>query len=240
MRNGQIYSRLLAHFIGNLWRNQVMSKAIGYLLCFVITAGVCSIAYGQGNAIAGKQKAALCAGCHAEDGNSTVPIFPRLAGQHEKYLIRQLADFKSGKRADPTMQAMVAGLSDEDMKDIGAFYQSQIPKYAKRVDEQYLDEDEEIPVTKKLIAEGKALFIAGNEETTVAACNACHGSRGSGNGPAGFPSVKGQYLPYLIKSLNDFRDSLRENDDGAMMRTIAGRMSRAEINAVSAFLSSLR
>lgn len=217
-----------------------MSKGISYLLCFVITIAFGSSAYGQGDTTAGKQKAALCAGCHAEDGNSTTPIFPRLAGQHEKYLIRQLADFKNGKRADPTMQAMAAGLSDEDMKDLGAFYESQSPKYAKRNEEQYLDDDEEIPVTKKLIAEGRALFIAGNEETTVAACNACHGSRGSGNGPAGFPAVKGQYLPYLIKSLNDFRDGLRENDDGAMMRTIAGRMSRAEINAVSAFLSSLR
>jgi cytochrome c553 len=216
-----------------------MTKGVSYLLCFVITVGFGSIAYGQGDATAGKQKAALCAGCHAEDGNSTTPIFPRLAGQHEKYLIRQLADFKSGKRADPTMQAMAAGLSEEDMKDLGAFYQNQSPKYVKNDEEQYLDEDEDVPVTKKLIAEGKALFIAGNELTTVAACNACHGSRGSGNGPAGFPSVKGQYLPYLIKSLNDFRDGLRENDDAAMMRTIAGRMSRAEIDAVSAFLSNL-
>lgn len=217
-----------------------MSKAIGCLLFCVMVIGYGSIAYGAGNASAGKTKSLACTGCHGKDGNSMVPTFPRLAGQNAKYVSRQLSDFKSQKRADPTMQAMTAGLSEQDIEDLGAYYVSQKAKYPNSDDEQYLDDDQEIPVTKELIATGKNIFLAGNEETGVAACSGCHGLGGRGNGPAGFPELKGQFLPYLVKSLNDFKGRIRTNDDGRTMRTIAGKMSDAEINAVSAYLSGLR
>jgi cytochrome c553 len=217
-----------------------MSKAIGYLLCCIMVAGHGSIAYGAGNSSAGKTKSTACAGCHGSDGNSTAPIFPRLAGQHAKYIIRQLSAFRDKKRNDPSMQAIAAGLSDQDIEDLGAFYNGQKPHFPATEEEQYVDADQEIPVTGELIADGKAVFIAGNEETGVAACTACHGPEANGNAPAGFPRLGGQFLPYLIKSLNEYKEGIRSNDEGAIMRTIAGKMSKAEINAVSAYLSNLR
>ncbi|MCI0655362.1 MAG: c-type cytochrome [Methylococcaceae bacterium] len=168
------------------------------------------------------------------------PTFPRLAGQHAKYLSRQLSDFKSQKRTDPSMQAMAAGLSEQDMEDLGEFYAVQKAESPAGDKQQSAGDDQVAPLSEESIAAGRTVFIAGNEKTRVAACSACHGVGGEGNGPAGFPRLKGQYSAYLIKALNDFKEGLRENDDGAMMRTIAGKMSKAEINAVSAYLSNLR
>jgi cytochrome c553 len=217
-----------------------MSKAIGYLLFCAIVVGYGSIAYGAGNANAGKTKSTTCAGCHGADGNSTAPIFPRLAGQHAKYVSSQLSAFKSQRRSDASMQAMAAGLSEQDMEDLAAFYAAQKPKYPDSDEQQYVDSDKEIPVTEELIAAGKTVYVAGNEETGVPACTACHSPGANGNGPAGFPKLKGQFLPYLIKSLNDYREGIRTNDDESLMRTIAGKMSKTEINAVAAYLSNVR
>ncbi|MGR9108949.1 MAG: c-type cytochrome [Gammaproteobacteria bacterium] len=217
-----------------------MSRSIGLFLCCAIVAGSGSIAYGAGNANAGKTKSNACAGCHGDEGNSAVPSFPRLAGQHARYLSRQLADFKGQKRNDPSMSAMAAGLSEQDIDDLSAFYAGRTAEFPAVEGEQYVDADEEIPVTQEMIAAGRTLYVAGNEETRVAACTACHGPEAEGNGPAGFPKLKGQFLPYLIKSLNDFKEGLRTNDNGAMMQTIAGRMSKREINAVAAYLANMR
>ncbi|MGH8499974.1 MAG: c-type cytochrome [Methylococcales bacterium] len=216
-----------------------MSKALGYFLVCAIVTGQGSIAYGAGNANSGKAKSAACGGCHGNNGNSVAPTFPRLAGQHGKYVARQLSDFKSLKRNDPTMQAMASGLSEQNIENLSAFYASQKPDYSKS-DPAQSGDDKEIPDDKELIARGKTLFLAGNEATAVPACSGCHGPGADGNGLAGFPKLKGQFLPYLVKSLNDFKDGVRSNDEGATMRTIAGKMSKAEINAVSAYLSDLR
>lgn len=217
-----------------------MSKAIRVLLLCVMIAGYASIAYGAGNANAGKTKSAACAGCHGKDGNSIAPTFPRLAGQHGKYVSRQLSDFKNQKRNDPTMQAMSAGLSDQDIEDLSAFYAGEKPDDPKSAPQPKDGSEEARSVNKELIDTGKTLFIAGNEKVGVAACSGCHGTEGQGNGPAGFPGLKAQFMPYLIKALNDFKDNLRGNDEGAVMRTIAARMSKAEIAAVSAYLANLR
>lgn len=138
------------------------------------------------------------------------------------------------------MQAMAAPLSDKDIDDISAFYASLKPVYQEVEEEQYVDEDEEIPVTGELIAAGKTLYEAGNPESGVAPCTACHGPSGEGNAPAGFPVLKGQYLAYVIKSLTDFSDGLRNNDDGEMMQSVARHMSMDEIHSVSAYISSLK
>lgn len=217
-----------------------MSKEVGYWLVCAIVIGYGSIAYGAGNASLGKTKSAACAGCHGAEGNSMAPIFPRLAGQHAKYLNRQLSDFKGQKRTDPSMQAMVAGLSEQDMEDLAAYFAVQKPEFSAREVDQADDTNEDVTVTEELIATGKALFTAGSEKNGVPACSACHGPDANGNGPAGFPKLNGQYLPYLIKSLNDFKDGIRANDDGAMMRTTAGKMTKAQIDAVSAYLANLR
>ncbi len=217
-----------------------MSKALGYFLVCAIVAGYGSIAHGAGNANAGKVKSASCGGCHGNDGNSMTPTFPRLAGQHSKYVTRQLSDFKTRKRNDPTMMAMAAGLSEQDIGDLSAYFAGQKPDYAKGDPKRSVDGNEEVPNDKELVAKGKTLFFTGNEKTALPACSGCHGTEADGNSLAGFPKLKGQFLPYLVKSLNDFKDGLRSNDDGETMRTIARKMSKAEINAVSAYLSNLR
>ncbi len=217
-----------------------MKKLISAIVCCVMALAMAGVSYAAGNAGAGKSKTATCSGCHGGDGNSMVPNYPRLAGQNSSYIRRQLADFKNLKRADPTMQAMVAALSEQDMQDIGAYYASQVAKYTKDEGEQFVDEDEEIPVTAELIARGKEIYEAGNEETGLAACSACHGPTAEGNPSAGFPNLKGQFLVYVIKSLNDFKESYRNNDDAAMMQTLAKKMTKDEIYSVSAYLSSLK
>ncbi len=217
-----------------------MTRFCLFFLFCIIALGFVSTSHAAGNVARGKSKAAACAGCHGEDGNSIAPIFPRLAGQNEAFLGRALSDFKAHLRSDPSMEAFAAGLSSQDIRDVSAYFSSQKPVVAKIGEDQYVDDDEEIPVTPELIAQGATIFQAGNEASGVAACSACHGPTGSGNAPAGFPALKGQFLPYLIKSLNDFREGYRTNDDGAMMRTITKKMTQDEINAVSAYLSNLR
>jgi len=229
-----------SQFLEELIGYQHMTRFCFFLFFCIITLGLVSTSHAAGNVARGASKAAACAGCHGKDGNSIAPMFPRLAGQNEAFLVRALSDFKAHLRADPSMEAFAAGLSSQDIGDLSAYFSSQKPIVAKTSGEQYVDEDEEIPVTSELIARGATIFQAGNETSGVAACSACHGPTGSGNAPAGFPVLKGQFLPYLIKSLNDFREGYRTNDDGAIMRTITKKMSRDEINAVSAYISNLR
>ena len=175
---------------------------------------------------AGKAKTALCLGCHGADGNSMNVIWPRLAGQHASYLVKQLRDFKAGKRVDPTMQGMVAALTDEDMVNIAAFYETQKPTAAK------FDES--------LVAEGENIYRGGITETAVAACMGCHSPSGDGNGPAKYPSLKSQHPEYLVAQLQKFKDGSRANDAGKMMRSVANRMSDGEMKAVSAYIAGMK
>ncbi len=217
-----------------------MTKSSLFFLICIASLGCVSSAFAAGNVAAGKSKAATCAGCHGEDGNSMAPIFPRLAGQNESFLVRELTDFKGHLRSDPSMEAFASALSEQDIQDLSAYFANQKAIVVKASDDEYVDEDEEIPVTRELIAQGEILFLAGNEKTDVPACTGCHGPSGSGNPSAGFPKLKGQFIPYLVKSLNDFREDNRTNDEGGMMRTITKKMSKAEINSVSAYISRLR
>lgn len=183
-----------------------------------------------GDAEAGKSKAAACGGCHGMDGNSALADFPNLAGQNQRYLVKQIQDIKGDangvRREVPTMTAMVANLSDQDIEDIAAFYAAQTPTAGA--------------ARQALVELGEQIYRAGNRETGVAACTACHAPRGQGNTPAGFPRLSGQHPKYLAKQLMDFRSGSRSNDgDGAMMRDVARFMSDAEIEAVSSYASGL-
>jgi len=179
-----------------------------------------------GDAAAGKTKAAACAGCHGMDGNSPAPNFPKLAGQGEAYMVKQLQDFKSGKRVDATMNAMAAPLSDTDMADIAAFYSSQTGTTGTAAEDQ--------------VELGQMIYRAGNAASGVAACVACHGPTGSGNPQAKFPKLSGQHADYTALQLNKFRKSERANDAGSMMRGVASKMSDAEIAAVAQYIQGLR
>ena len=177
-----------------------------------------------GNPTAGEEQAGLCAGCHGEDGNAAAPIFPKLAGQHAGFLTKQLHDFKSQKRVEPTMNAMAEPLSDQDIEDLAAFYAS-----------------------KKVTTEsgapnvaGEKIYKAGNPATGVPACTGCHGPKGRGNPAAGFPSLHGQYAAYLEKTLHDFKNAERANDTNSMMRQVAKHLSDEEIAAVADYASTLK
>lgn len=193
---------------------------------FSLLLGVNSVALSAGNVAAGEAKSAMCAGCHMPDGNSVIPQFPKIAGQHEKYLVKQLLEFKTMKRKDDTMLGMSAALSEEDMADIGAFFASKKPTPTAA------DESK--------VALGKDVYRGGNISTGVPACMGCHSPAGSGNPTAKYPALAGQHVAYTVKQLIAFRDGTRTNDSGSMMRNIAFKMSSAEIEAVANYIATMK
>jgi len=193
----------------------------------VAMLGLTTSVMAAGDATAGKNKAAMCMGCHGADGNAPSDAFPKLAGQHAGYLVKQMADFKAAThRNDPTMLGMVAALSKKDMEDLGAFYAAQKAK-AGLADE-------------KQVALGKAVYQGGNLASNVPACMGCHSPSGKGNPGAKFPALNGQHAKYTAKQLRDFRDGKRKNDAGKMMRNVAARMTNAEIDAVAQYIAGLK
>lgn len=173
----------------------------------------------------GKEKSAVCQGCHGEDGNSVAPEFPHLAGQHSRYILKQIANFQSGARTNETMNAMVAGLSMDDAKDIAAYFAS------KKVQ----------PVTAKpdsiALETGKMIYRGGNSFTGVPACSSCHGPNGAGNSPAKFPRLAGQRTEYVMAQLQNFKTKQRTNDPNGIMQTIAGKMTDNEIRSVATYIT---
>jgi cytochrome c553 len=181
----------------------------------------------MGDAAKGKAVSATCVACHGADGNSVNPDWPKLAGQGEGYLAKQLADFRSDKRNDPTMTAMAKVIaSDADVKDLAAYYAGQKAKAGKANDEE------------KVVA-GEAIYRGGNLATGVAACAACHGPTGSGNDAANFPGIAGQHAKYTVTQLKAFKSGKRANDVGKMMQNIAKNMTDAEMDAVAEYISGL-
>ncbi|HEX5635991.1 MAG TPA: c-type cytochrome [Gammaproteobacteria bacterium] len=179
-----------------------------------------------GDAAAGEAKTAMCAGCHMPDGNSVVDMFPKLAGQGEAYIVKQLADFKAGKRTNDTMAPMAMAVADEDMADIGAFYAKQVST--------------PVEATESNLALGKDVYRGGNILTGVPACMGCHGPTGRGNAPAKYPSLGGQHATYIKSQLNAFRDGSRNNDPNGMMRSVVAQMSAAEMEAVANYIATLK
>jgi cytochrome c553 len=155
-----------------------------------------------------------------------VPSFPKLAGQHADYTAKQLRDFKAGDRVDPSMAPMVAGLSEQDMDDLAAFYATQTPSIGAATDEDKA-------------ARGRQIFLGGDASKGLSACLACHGPNGAGIPGAKFPMLKGQHAAYTVKALKDFRSGARANDNGSMMRSIAARMSDSDIEAVAEYIAGL-
>jgi len=170
---------------------------------------------------------AICAGCHMPDGNSVVDMFPKLAGQHAQYLAKQLSDYKSGARQDPTMTGMAATLAtEEDIANVAAFFAS------KKITTATADSSK--------VALGKDIYRGGDMTKGLPACMGCHGPTGAGNPAAKFPSLAGQYAAYTIKQLSAFRDGTRANDNNSMMRLVAGKMSVAEIEAVANYIAQMK
>ena len=224
------------------------------ILAFVIALFLASSSYSVyavGTANAGKTKAASCAGCHGEQGNSMMPMFPKIAGQHPKYVINQLLAFKEGTRKNATMAPMAMGLSNEDMADIAAFYaEQQISSNELPVINQDDEDDEEEesgnnddiekPDINALIKQGSDLYRNGDLKSEVSACIACHGPSGEGNKPAAFPALRSQHADYLIQSLSDYKSGARVSSNSNMMHMIAKKMSDEEIRAVSYYISMMK
>ncbi len=178
-----------------------------------------------GDPVKGKTLSQTCAACHNIDGNSLNPVWPKLAGQHAEYIVKQLQDFKDGKRVNAQMAPMVASLSDQDMADLAAYFSSQKAK----------------PGSAKpdLIASGQQIYRAGDAEAGIPACMACHGPAGAGNPGALYPSLSGQHAEYTIIQLKAFKSEERSNDASNVMRSIAGPMTNAQIEAVSEYIQGL-
>lgn len=193
-------------------------------------------AQAQGNAEAGAEKTAVCAACHGADGNSGAPIYPKLAGLNTKYLYKQLADIQSNDRVVPEMTGMLAGMSEQDLQDIAAYYAEQSMQLSGAEDIQVQLNSGSSAAALNL---GKTIYRFGNPETGVPACSGCHAPTGLGNAPAGYPRLGGQFPDYLSKQLRDFRLGDRINDDQQVMRDVAEHMSEAEIIAVANYIAGL-
>jgi cytochrome c553 len=164
-----------------------------------------------------------CFLCHGADGESSSPVFPRLAGQHAAYLARQLSDYQTGKRKSSTMQPMVEGLNASDFMVLGKYF-------ASRQAQPHSVEDAELAQV------GRFVFVRGNPFTGVAACASCHGSKGYGNEQ--LPRLAGQHAQYTEAQLRQFNKRERNNDN-AVMHSIASKLSELELKAVSAYISGL-
>ena len=168
--------------------------------------------------------AAACAGCHGADGNSVAPTFPNLAGQQKKYLLRELSDYKSGKRVSELMAPLVAGLSDADLAELASWYAKQKPAPAAA------------SADAALLKLGKNLYLKGNSKTDVPSCDGCHEENGAGDGK--FPRVAGQQVDYVLDQFRLYAAGKRTNGT-RVMQTVAERMSEAEARAVAEYMASM-
>jgi len=206
-----------------------MKKAIIFALAtsFISTAVLANESAKKGDATKGKAVSAVCSACHGADGNSVNPDWPKLAGQGEAYIIKQLHDFRANKRAEATMTPMAMGIaSDEDVLNLAAYFSSQKQKSGT--------------ANKDKVKAGEKIYRGGIMASGVAACTGCHGPTGEGNPAAKFPKIAGQHAKYAITQLKAFRAGKRTNDTGKMMRNVVAKMSDAEIEAVAEYISGLQ
>jgi cytochrome c553 len=166
----------------------------------------------------------VCAACHAVDGSRGTPANPILAGQHPEYIVKQLTEFKADKRQNPIMKGFASALSEEDMKNVAAFYASKQakPGFAK---------------DKNLVTLGERIYRGGIPAAQVAACAGCHSPSGAGI-PAHYPRIGGQHADYVEAQMVAFRSRARTNSPE--MTAMAERMSDREIKAVSDYIAGLR
>ena len=195
----------------------------------------------------GEEKAAVCAACHGPGGVSSNPEWPILAGQGQKYLEKQLRDFKSGERPSLIMQPQAVLLSDEDIANVAAYFAAQTPPPATT---EGAGENPE-----ELLALGEALYRGGDLDKNIPACLACHGPAGAGIEPAAFPRVSGQHAKYTRTQLDAFKTSalfdqqasetdpsslvVRGNDPNGMMRDVAEKLTPKQIEAVARYMQGL-
>ena len=168
--------------------------------------------------------AAVCASCHGVDGNSGTPANPKLAQQHPEYLVKQLQEFKSGKRKNAIMQGFAATLSDDDMKNIAYWATSKKAKVGFAKD-------------KELVTLGERIYRGGVQDRQIAACAGCHSPTGAGI-PSQYPRLAGQHAEYVSTQLTSFRDGTRKNN--LVMNQVAAKLNDREIRALADYVAGLR
>jgi cytochrome c553 len=178
--------------------------------------------YADGGFQTAKISSSVCVSCHGEKGNSLISAYPNLAGQNEKYFIKQMLAFKTSQRENPIMQSIAKTISEQDTSKLAVFYANQ---------------QAEIGTAKReLLSIGERLFRAGNAKRHIPACMACHGPAGEGNSLAGFPRLAGQHAAYVQVQLISYRLDKRKS---RMMRDIAKRLTENEIVAIANYLAGL-
>jgi len=179
-----------------------------------------------GDPEAGKLKSSQCAACHGADGNSVNPEWPKLAGQHAGYLVKQLSYFEKGERENATMKPMASVLDEQGREDVAAYYASQSVKTGT--------------ADPELVALGEKIYRSGNAESGVAPCMGCHGPNGAGNPAALYPALRGQHAKYTELQLHGFAEGKRVNENAKkMMQILASRMTNREIRAVASYIQGL-
>ncbi|WP_415246821.1 c-type cytochrome [Thauera sp.] len=203
-----------------IWKKTVFPA--GLACCMSFAAGAADLP--EVNLARAEQiSAGRCSLCHGVDGESASALYPRLAGQHHRYIARQLADFQSGQRKSDTMASMAEGLTSEEMLALGVYFERKPTKAREARDAE-------------LAAVGHFVFHRGNEESGVPPCASCHGERGLGTDE--LPRLAGQVPKYIESQLKSFGQRERTNDN-AVMHFIASKLSELEIKAVSLYVSTL-
>jgi len=190
-------------------------------------ASVAEAAVKPGDAAAGQAKAAVCGACHGMDGNSADAQYPKLAGQSEQYIVRQLTDFKSGQRQNPIMLGMATPLSVQDMHDLGAYFASQSSRPGV--------------ADQALVEQGETLFRQGDSTRGIPACMACHSIDGRGNPGAMYPQLAGQHAQYVEATLKAWHDGASWGTDtrSQIMPTIAAKLDARDIAALASYIEGL-
>ena len=206
-----------------------MMRTVFFLVSVAIAGALSGAAFAGGDAAAGQAKSTTCAACHGADGLGVAANYPNLAGQNERYLLRQLKMIKSKMREVPLMVGQLDAMSEADLANLAAYFSSKTGKVAKAPDK---------PDDLQL---GEHLYRGGSLTKQVAACTACHSPMGGGNSPAGFPMLRGQSVDYVVAQLTAYREGKRKTDEeyGGMMRMVAGRLTDNEIRALASYVQGL-
>ncbi len=204
--------------------------AHSFFTALLVLTAAATIAAGPAPVVAkpdlvkGEASFAVCSGCHAADGNSVIPGNPKLSQQHPEYIVKQLTEYKSGKRANAIMQGLASALSEEDMRNIAYWVTT------KKVKPGFASD-------KALAAQGERIFRGGIAERGITACAGCHGPTGAGI-PAQYPRIGGQHGEYTAAQLTYFRDGIRKNN--LQMTQVAAKLNDREIKALADYIAGLR
>jgi cytochrome c553 len=202
-----------------------MTAKFAVAVLTIAFAGASAAVHAEGDKERGQAKSATCVACHGVDGNSVVPEWPSIAGQHSSYIVQHLQAFRSGERQNVLMSPIAIVLTDEDIQDLAAWFSAQTPRPTGETDPSQL-------------ALGQRLYRGGDLTRGVSACSGCHGPDGKGNPGAKYAAIGGQHAAYTAAQLRAYRSGARTT--GPVMRGVTAKLTDADIDALAAYLQGLR